>query len=371
MYYGLNALSNNLIMANRKSLKNPNGLFLGTPGSGKSFSAKREIVNVFLTTDDDIIICDPEGEYFQLAEAFKGQVIRISPTSNDHINPLDINIDYTDDDPVTLKSDFILSFCGLIVDKKNGLKPTECTIVDRCVRLLYQDYIADPKPENMPILSDFHRLLLEQNDEEADFIAKCLGQYVTGSHDYFNHRTNVDINNRLVCFDIKEMGSSIKEIGMLIIQDAVWGRVSRNRAVKKSTWYFVDEFHLLLKEPQTAAYSVEIWKRFRKWGGIPTALTQNVKDLLMSKEVENIFENSNFVYMLCQGQGDREILAKRLGISPYQLSYVTNSKAGEGLIFFGSTTLPFFDRFPQDTKLYKIMSTRLSDSEVTNERENN
>jgi type IV secretory pathway VirB4 component len=350
-------------MVNRKRLKNPNALYLEVPGSGKSFSAKREILDVFLKTKDDILICAPEGEYHAVTLKLGGQVIKISPTSKHHINPLDINIDYTDDDPVTLKSDFILSMCGLIIDKKNGLKPTEKTIIDRCVRKVYQNYINDPRPENMPILGDLYKILLEQNDSEAEFIAKALEVYVTGSHNYFNNRTNVNIDNRLVCFDIKEIGNHIKEIGMLIIQDAVWPRVSRNRKAKHATWYYADEFHLLLKEPQTAAYSVEIWKRFRKWGGIPTALTQNVKDLLASREVESIFENSNFIYLQCQAPGDREILAKKLGISPHQLSYVTNSGAGEGLLIYDTSIITFVDRFPRGS-LYDIMTTRIEETGV-------
>ena len=494
MYYGLNALSNNLIMANRKELKNPNGLFLGTPGciagetmirlgngktmsiealykrgkdvnvmcyndvtkkmiqakgtdirisgrvrelveiktldnilrctgshlildssgeyvyaenvkagdvlsgnntvlsvnivefdepidvyditvekylnfqlengmilhnSGKSFSAKREIINVFLLTQDDIIISDPEAEYFPLVVRLGGQVIKLSPTSSQYINPMDINVDYSDeDDPLTLKSDFILSLCELIIGGKSGLEPVEKTIIDRCVRLVYRDYLVNPSPEKMPILEDLYNLLRMQAEPEAQRIATALEIYVTGSLNVFNHQTNVDITNRLVCYDIKELGKQLKKIGMLILQDQVWGRVTANRAMKKTTWFYQDEFHLLLKEEQTAAYSVEIWKRFRKWGGIPSALTQNVKDLLASREIENIFENSDFIYMLNQAGGDRQILAKQLGISPHQLSYVTHSNAGEGLLFYGNVIIPFVDRFPKDTEIYSLLTTK-------------
>ena len=285
LYYGLNALSNNMIMVDRKRLKNPNGLILGTPGSGKSFSAKREITNCFLITEDDIIVCDPEAEYSALVQALHGQVVRVSPVSDQYINPMDLNLNYSE---------------------------VEKTIIDRCVRLVYQEYLADPVPEKMPILEDLYNLLRKQEEPEAQRLATSLEIYVTGSLNVFNHQTNVDINNRIVCFDIKELG-------------------------------------------------VEIWKRFRKWGGIPTGITQNIKDLLSSREIENIFENSDFIYMLNQASGDRQILAKQLNISPTQLSYVTNSNEGEGLLFYGNVIIPFVDRFPKNS-LYKIMTTRLEET---------
>ena len=270
LYYGINALSNNLIMVDRKLLKNPNGLILGTPGSGKSFSAKREIANCFLLTSDDVIICDPEAEYAPLVERLHGQVIKISPTSTNYINPMDLNLDYSDDEsPLSLKSDFILSLCELIVGGKEGLQPVQKTIIDRCVRLVYQNYLNDPRPENMPILEDLYDLLRAQDEKEAQYIATALEIYVTGSLNVFNHRSNVNVHNRIVCYDIKELGKQLKKIGMLVVQDQVWNRVTINRAAHKSTRYYIDEMHLLLKEEQTAAYTVEIWKRFRKWGGIP------------------------------------------------------------------------------------------------------
>jgi len=240
----------------------------------------------------------------------------------------------------------------------------EKTIIDRCVRLVYRDYLACPEPGRMPILQDLYGLLRGQDEPEARRIATALEIYVTGSLNVFNHRTNVDITNRLVCYDIKELGKQLKKLGMLILQDQVWGRVTANRAMKKTTWFYQDEFHLLLKEEQTAAYSVEIWKRFRKWGGIPSALTQNVKDLLASREIENILENSDFIYMLNQAGGDRQILAKQLGISTHQLSYVTHSNAGEGLLFYGNVIIPFVDRFPMDTELYRVMTTKLSETQA-------
>ncbi len=358
LYYGLNALSNNLIMVDRKALKNPNGLILGTPGSGKSFSAKREISNVFLATNDDILIADPEAEYYPLVQRLGGQVIKISPTSRQYVNPMDLNLDYSDDEsPLSLKVDFLLSFCDIVVGSKDGLQPIEKTVIDRCVRLVYRQYLEDPRPENMPILEDLYQLLLKQEEKEAHFIATALEIYVTGSLNVFNHRTNVDIDNRIVCYDIKELGKQLKQLGMLVIQDQVWNRVTVNRAAGKTTRYYVDEFHLLLKG-ELASWSVEIWKRFRKWGGIPTGITQNIKDLLASREIENIFENSDFIYMLNQAAGDRQILAKQLNISPHQLSYVTHSGEGEGLLFYGNVILPFVDRFPKDTELYRLLTTK-------------
>ncbi len=364
LYYGLNALSSNMIMVDRKKLKNPNGLILGTPGSGKSFSAKREITNAFFATQDDIIIGDPEGEYYPLVNALGGQVIHISASSRDYINPMDINMDYSDDDnPLGVKSDFILSLCELIMGARNGIEAEEKSVIDRCLPIVYQKYFEDPVPENMPVLGDLYQCLRRQEEVQAQRIATALEIYVNGSLKVFNHRTNVELENRIICFDIKDLGKQLKKLGMLIVQDQVWNRVTINRASHKSTRYYIDEFHLLLKEEQTAAYSVEIWKRFRKWGGIPTAITQNVKDLLSSREIENIFENSDFIYMLNQAAGDRQILAKQLNISPHQLSYVTNSGEGEGLIFYGSTIIPFKDKFDKSLRLYTLMTTKPSEME--------
>ena len=362
LYYGLNALSNNLIMADQKKLKNPNGLILGTPGSGKSFSAKREITNAFLITPDDIAIIDPEQEYSPLVQRLGGQVIDISPASDQYINPMDLTLNYSEDDnPLTLKSDFILSLMELIVGGKSGLEPVEKTVVDRCVHMVYRDYLQDPRPEKMPVLGDLYELLRKQPEQEAQRLATALEIYVTGSLNVFNHQTNVEIKSRIVCYVIKNLGKQLKKFGMQVVQDQVWGRVSENREAHKSTRLYIDEMHLLLREEQTAAYTVEIWKRFRKWGGIPTGITQNVKDLLASREIANIFENSDFIYMLNQAGGDRQILAKQLNISPHQLGYVTNSNAGEGLLFYGNVIIPFVDHFPKDTELYSIMTTRPED----------
>ena len=358
LYYGLNALSHNLIMADRKMLKNPNGLILGTPGSGKSFSAKREMANAILTTDDDIIICDPEGEYGNLVKQFKGEVIKASAKSQDYLNPLDINMNYGDGDaPLKDKANFIMSMLELVVGG-SGLTAEEKSVIDRCLPKIYEEYFSNPIPENMPILQDLYDMLKGQEEKVGKKLATEMEIYVSGSLNVFNHQSNIDLNKQLLCFDIKELGTQLKKIGMLVIQDQVWNKVSQNRNSGKSTRYYIDEFHLLLKDEQTSQYSVEIWKRFRKWGGIPTGITQNVKDLLASKEIENIFDNTDFILMLNQATGDREYLVSKLKISKDQEKFVTNSKAGEGLVFFGNTIVPFVDNFPKDTILYQKMTTK-------------
>ena len=338
---------------------NNNLLCIGAPGSGKSMSCKREITYVMLTTKDNVIICDPEDEYSPLVNRLGGQVIRLSPNSRDYVNPLDINLNYSEEEnPLALKSDFVLSFCELIMGSKTGLEAIEKTVIDRAVQMIYQPYFADPRPENMPVLGDLLDALMAQGIPEAERVAQALDLYVNGSLNFFNHRTTVDIRNRLVCFDIKGLGKNLKKPGMLIVQDAVWNTVTVNRSIGRATWYFVDEFHLLLKEEQTAAYSAEVWKRFRKWGGIPTGATQNPKDLLSSPEIENILENSDFIYLLNLSAGDRKLMTERLNISAEQLAYVTNADPGSGLLFFQNVILPFRDEFPKDTELYKLLTTK-------------
>ena len=375
LYYGINATSGNMILADRKQNKTPNGLILGTTGSGKSFSAKREILNVFLVTKDDILICDPESEYSPLVHRLGGQVIRLTPSGSSgggktyYLNPMDINLNYSEDDnPLALKSDFILSFCEVIAGGKDGLTPVQKTVIDRSVRIVYRPYLADPRPETMPILEDLYNEIRRQPEPEAQQIASAMELYVYGSLNIFNHRTNVDINNRLVCFDIKSLGKQLKNLGMLVIQDQVWNRVTINRNAGRATRYYVDEFHLLL-HGEVASWSVEIWKRFRKWGGIPTGITQNIKDLLASPEIENIFENSDFINLLNQAAGDRKILCDRLNISGKQAAHISNAPPGQGLIFFDNVILPFVDNFPKDNALYDIMTTRPGEvkHEVTNE----
>jgi len=384
LYYGLNSLSNNMILADRKKLRTPNGVILGTPGSGKSFSAKREIVGCFLVTKDDILICDPEGEYFPLVQALGGQVVKLATNSTDYLNPMDIqNSHINDREALRLKADFLITLCDMIAGGAEGLANDEKGIIDRCVARVYEEYFRDPVPERMPILEDLYNALLEYEPKDvkeelaedakkkAVKIAQSLVLYVHGSQNYFNHHTSVDSTNRIVCFDIRDLGSQLKELGMLIVQDAVWNRVSLNREQKKATRYYCDEFHLLLRDKQTAQYSVEMWKRFRKWGGIPTGLTQNVGDFLLSPQIEGILGNSDFIYLLNQNASDQEILAEKLNLSSKQLKYVTNAEPGCGLIRFNNVTIPFVDRYPQDTQTFRIMNTRPAEDSIEPQKSEN
>ena len=363
VYYGLNATTGRMILADRKKLKCPNGVVLGTPGSGKSFSCKREAADVYLHTSDDLLFLDPEHEYLSLCRQLSGQIIRLAPDSGDYINPLDVDLSVdTGENPLLMKADFIMSFCELILSTSHGgLKPIEKSVIDRCIPQIYREYLKDPKPERMPVLGDLYQCLRSQEEGQALELATALELYVSGSLSYLNHQTNVNINNRVVCYDISALGQNLKKPGMLTVQNNIWQRTTVNRYAGKTTRIYLDEFHLLLKEPQTAAYTAEIYKRFRKWNGIPTALTQNVKDLLDSPEIENILENSDFILMLNQAASDRNILAQRLGISPQELTHITNSGAGEGLLFFGDKIIPFIDKFPTDTKLYQVMTTKPAD----------
>ena len=363
VYYGLNATTGRMILADRKRLKCPNGVVLGTPGSGKSFSCKREAADVYLHTSDDLLFLDPEHEYLSLCRQLSGQIIRLAPDSGDYINPLDVDLSVdTGENPLLMKADFIMSFCELILSASHGgVKPIEKSVIDRCIPKIYREYLKDPRPERMPVLGDLYQCLRSQEEGQALELATALELYVYGSLSYLNHQTNVNINNRVVCYDISALGQNLKKPGMLTVQNNIWQRTTINRYAGKTTRIYLDEFHLLLKEPQTAAYTAEIYKRFRKWNGIPTALTQNVKDLLDSPEIENILENSDFILMLNQAASDRNILAQRLGISPQELTHITNSGAGEGLLFFGDKIIPFIDKFPTDTKLYQVMTTKPAD----------
>ena len=373
LYCGINALSHNIIMVDRKSGSNANGIILGIPGSGKSFAAKREMLFVIVFTHDDVIICDPEGEYYSLVKAMKGQVIRIAPNSKHYINPLDLDLqNYSkDDDPLSMKAEFILSLCEMILGGKDGLEAVQKSVIDYALKKIYQRYFQDPRPENLPILGDLYEALRDMHNERADYVADALDIYVNGSLNLFNHHTNVDIKNRVVCFDIKDLGTQLKKMGMLIVQEMVWNRLAANRDSGKYTRYYMDEFHILLKEPQTAAYSVQIWKRFRTWGGIPTGITQNIKDLTGQQGTDNILDNTSFIYMLSQAPGDRKALTEHLNLSPHQLSHVTNVGSGEGLLFFGNTIIPFEDHFPKDTEMYKLLTTKPSEVQQRKEEENN
>ncbi|MDA2637787.1 conjugal transfer protein TraE [Bacillus cereus] len=359
VYYGLNALSSNLIQVSRKSLKNPNGLVLGTPGSGKSFSSKREIIDTFLRTTDDILISDFEEEYTPFVIRLGGEVIKLSINSTDFINPLDISLHYGEgENPISFKTEFIINLMEVVAGGKAGLTAKQKTIIDKCVRTIYRPYLENPIPEKIPILGDLYNALIDIKKAEGQELADALELYVHGSLNVFNHRTKINVNNRLICFNLKELGSTLRELGMLVLQDHVWNKVTVNRNKNKKTWYYMDEFHKLLAEEQTANYSVEFWKRFRKWGGIPTGMTQNVKDLLSSPKIETIIDNTDFIYLLNQATSDRRILQSKFGISDYQANYITNSKEGEGLIVYSGVILPFKDKFPKNNSLYPVMTTK-------------
>lgn len=369
MYYGLNAVSRNLLLFNRTNSKNANGVILGTPGSGKSFSAKREMLNVFLGTNADIYIIDPEREYTPLAALFGGEVVKIAAGSKTYINPLDMDLDYADDDdPITLKSDFIGSLCETIIGGKYGLAPIQKSVIDRCVRQVYQPYMEHMKrladksitcdKSAMPTLDDFYELLLQQPEPEAQNIALALELYCRGSLDTFAHKTNVKTNSRFVVYDIKDIGTGMKEMGLQVCLNDIWNKIIENKKKGKKTWFYIDEFYLLTQTESSARFLQQIWKRARKWGGVPTGITQNVEDLLASKEARGIINNCDFVLMLNQSPLDRVELGHMLNISPTQMSYITNADAGQGLIYTGKFIVPFIDKFPGGNSLYKAMTTK-------------
>ena len=361
LYYGMNALSHNVIMADRKKLKSANGMYLGSTGSGKSFAAKRELINVFLATSDRIMVVDPMGEYAPLVRRLGGQVIEIAPDSPNHINPMDIQLSTNDEDsPLSMKADFLLSLCELIVGGKEGLQPIEKTVLDRCVRLVYRELALGIGSGDMPLLQDLYEELLKQPEPEARRVATALELYCTGSLNLFNHPTNVQTDARVVCIVLKGMGENLRKIAMHITNEFVTSAVNTNHAEGLATWCYFDEFHILLRDPLTASYFVAVWKMLRKKGCVPSALTQNVKDLLASREIEAILDNTDFMILLSQAQSDRAILAKQLGISEHQLSYITHSNSGEGLLFYGSVTIPFVDRFPKG-EIYNLLTTRPED----------
>ena len=360
MYYGLNALSNNMILFSRLNLKNPNGFILGSPGSGKSFAAKREMLNVFLATDDDIIIIDPESEYASLVAALNGETIYVSPASGNHINPLDMTKDYSDDEsPLTMKSDFILSFCECLVGRQ-GLSAKERGIIDRCLTMTYGEYLQTFDSEKTPTLMDFYENLKAQPEQEAQGLALSFELYIKGNLNMFAHRTNVDTSNRVVSYDIKDLGKQLKTLGMLIVLDYVWNRITMNRAKGKRTWIYMDEIYLLFANEYSANFLFELYKRARKWGGVPTGITQNVEDLLKSETARSMLSNTDFIMMLNQATSDREQLAKLLNISDNLLTFVTNSDSGQGLICCGGSIIPFKDQFPHN-ELYDLMTTKLEE----------
>ena len=384
MYYGLNALSRNLIFFNRKGLKNPAGFVLGTPGSGKSFATKRELVNILLScTNDEVLCIDPEAEYGTLAKNFGGEVIKISNDTDTYFNPLDITLDYSggnDDEngkgkkenPLVFKTEFMFSLLDVIVTKESGmgLSGAERTLVDLTLANTYKEYFKNPNAL-MPTLVDFckelEKIKAPELQTEKENLLKVLGLYTTGSFNLFAHRTNVDVNNRFVVYDIKDLGDQIKTLGMLVVLDQLWNRVTSNRIIGRRTWIVIDEAHLLFNNPFSAQFLSSLWKRARKYGGICTGITQNVSDLLDNPLAEKMLSNSDYIMMLNQATSDRNKLGEILNISPTQLSFVTNSSAGQGLLFAGNSIIPFIDKFPTDTKLYKMMTTKLDEVVKNNE----
>lgn len=368
-YYGMNSLSNNVIMVNKKVLVNPNSLVFGMPGFGKTFFVKRELLDVFLKTEDDQMIIDPEGEYGFLVKLLKGQNITISLNSPVHINPMEINLDAhneedKDFDPIAAKCNFIVSMCELILGNNAHLGKKEVAVIDDACKNVYYRFAEEPRPENMPVLEDLYNELRNMKGEKQAIgldLSIALGRYVNGSLSYFNHQSNVNINSRLVCFNLKDMDANQRDLTMLIIQEAIWDRVKINRAKGKFTWVDIDEFHLLLRNPLTAAYSVEIYKRFRKWGGIISGITQNIKDLFKSPEIQNILDTTNFIAMLNQSGDDARLLAEHLDLSEEEVGYIKSGEPGKGLLWVEQTKVPFEDDFPKNTICYKVMTSKMGE----------
>lgn len=354
IYYGENAISNNLIMVNKENLLNQSAFLLGVPGSGKSFSAKELITFLSLSTNDDILICDPEGEYSALVNAMGGEVIEISASSKDHINAMDMTEGYGDGvNPVSDKSEFILSLFEQL--DKNGLGPREKSIIDRCTALVYEDYHDSGK---MPTLIDLREKLLQQPEKEAKNLALSLELFTNGSLNVFSHETNVNTSSRIISYDIYKLGKQLKTMGLLVITDAMINRVSDNFKKGKRTHIFIDEIHVMFANEYSATFFNSAWRQFRKRNAYPTAITQNVEYLLSSVDASTMLSNSEFIVMLNQASSDRKELAKLLNISDEQMSYITNSDAGCGLIKYGSSLVPFINKFPKETKLYKLMTTK-------------
>ena len=375
MYYGVNAVSRNLLLFNRLNSKNQNGLILGQPGSGKSFACKRELVNVFLTTQDNIYVIDPESEYAHLCKELGGEIIHLEAGSHVYINPFDMDVKYGDKegnsnaDPIKMKSDYICMLCETALGGRFEITNVQKSIIDRVVIELYKPYMQHMRDLNIPdvtcdksaspTMDTFYELLMSQPEPEAQNIALALEIYCRGSFDTFAHRTNVDVNNRFVVYDIKDIGNGMKEMGLQVCLNHIWNKIIENQRVGKRTWFYIDEFHILTKTQSSADFLRQIWKRARKWGGIPTAITQNIEDLLGNEASRAIINNCEFILMLSQSPIDRAALAEMYHLSEAQIGYITNSPPGQGLIYNGENgIIPFVDKFPKDTKLYKMMSSK-------------
>lgn len=360
LYYGLNAMSHNMIFLSRYSLDTPSGWVLGKPGSGKSMAVKTEMVNVLLGDPEaEVIVIDPEREYSPLCQAFGGECIRVSAGSSHHLNPMDVTEDYADqDDPMLLKTEFILSLVDIVCGGGSGLGAGEKSVVSRACAICYGPYFARRGRGEPPTLEDFHKTLEAQPEPEAKTMALALELYIKGALNVFAHRTNVNPANRFVVYDVKDLGKQLRTLGMLVVLDQIWNRITRNRARRVRTWLYIDESQLLFSNEICSNYFFELWSRARKWGAIPTGITQNVETLLASDQARTMLSNSDFVMMLNQAQPDRMELAGLLNISNRQLSFITNAEPGHGLLAAGKAIVPFANDFPRDTRLYRLMTTK-------------
>ena len=371
VYYGQNTISKNLILANRWELLNANGFVLGVSGSGKSFTAKREMVGLALAAEngdggapDDIIVIDPESEYRPLIEGLGGEVIEVSATSPNHINAMDMEQGYGDgENPVVLKSEFLLSLCEQLMGS-GKLSAKEKSIIDRCAAQCYREYIRRGYTGAVPTLQDFHAELLRQPEPEARDVALAIELFTEGSLNTFAKPTNVDTNSRILCYDIRDLGRQLLPVGMLVVLDSIFNRIIRNRQQGRNTWIYIDEIYLLFQHEYSANFLFTLWKRVRKYRACCTGITQNVDDLLQSHTARTMLANSEFLVMLNQAATDRTELARLLNISDNQLSYITNVDSGRGLIKCGSAIVPFMDNFPKN-RLYKLMTTKPSDTDGT------
>ena len=359
IYYGVNAISKNLILASRTQLQNGNAFIFGVPGSGKSLFGKREILALILSTNAEIVMVDPEREYAPLVRAMGGEIIPVSATSPYHINAMDINRNYDDANPVILKSEFIMSLCEQLMGSK-VMSAKDKSIIDRCAASVYRKYIKNNYKGDAPTLKEFYNELLIQPESEAKDIALAIELFVNGSLNTFAKQTNVNTNNRIICYDTLDLGKQLQPVGMLVVLDSILNRITANRAKGKNTYIFIDEIYLLFQHEYSANFLSVLWKRVRKYGALATGITQNVDDLLQSHTARTMLANSEFVVMLNQAQTDREKLAKLLNISELQMSYITNADVGSGLIKVGSSLVPFKDNFPHN-ELYKLITTKFNE----------
>lgn len=364
-YYGLNSITNSMVVVNRKTLKNPNGFVLGIPGSGKSFKSKREIIDAIELTDDDVIIIDPEREFDRLCYLYKGENIKISPSSKNYLNPLDISVDYGgDDDPIQAKSDFILSIAETL---KGSLTPADKTLIDRCVKLSYKKLLEHNwDKQYMPTLETFYNILKDQKEDQVKDLILAFEMYVEGSYNTFSKPSNVTLKNRLTVFDTKDLGKQLKKLGLLVTLDTVWNIISQNKEAGKNTWLFTDEFYLFFDDTDEATsyssdYYFEVYKRARKYGGLVTGITQNVEDLLHSPKARTMLANSQFLILLDTAPTDRMELLKILNLSETQEAYITNAEVGCGLLICGKNVIPIEDEYPKDNILYKTITTKLDE----------